>query len=440
MAKLKDEVGCWLFEYGNRLVFGKPTWWVKVNGITRWNYTWSTVSEHSGDLLEVPKYTRTPSADRDQREKLSLKVTGDRASAARPGDFVILNSRLPNVGFKGSWIISSVEVGSTVRDPVVLQCLRIVDPVVRTPAKASMVIPNEMSNNPAGPVAGYNGQQLTNARRIVSAAMEMGIGIHGQRIGVMTAMGESSLINVNYGDTAGPDSRGLFQQRAVGWGTLSERMNPTTAAQWFFRALLKVPGWASLEPTIAAHRTQINQDPYHYRKYWSAAVQVVAAIHSANAGYKPGGAKPSGGSAPASSGGSSALWKKAQGWINSNMNRYMDFDGQFGAQCVDVFQYYNRDVVGGPQVWGNGKDYWPQAALMGKYTRLGPGVTAQFGDVMCWNGHYGLVNGIMYGHIAVVIKDLGNGWVECFTQNPGNAHIANLSKQGLQGYLRPKGI
>jgi hypothetical protein len=258
----------------------------------------------------------------------------------------------------------------------------------------------------------------------------------------MTAMGESSLINVNYGDAAGPDSRGLFQQRDNGaWGTLTDRLNPTIAATNFFKALLRVPNWASLPPTLAAHYTQRNADPNHYTKYWSAAVQVVDSIHAANKGYKPGGASSGGSSsAPASSGGSSALWKKAQAWINSNNGRFMDFDGQFGAQCVDVFQYYNRDVVGGPQVWGNGKDYWPQAALQGKYTRLGPGVAAQFGDVMCWNGHYGLVNGIMYGHIAIVVKDLGNGWVETLSQNPGPAHFVNLSKQGLQGYLRPKGI
>jgi hypothetical protein len=434
LVKLRDEKGVWLFEYGNRLVFAKPTWWVKVNGITRWNYTWSTVAEHSPDLLATPKYTRSPSAERDQREKLTLTVTGDRVSAARPGDFVILNSRLPNVGFKGSWIIESVEVGSTVREPVVLSCLRIVDPVVRTPAAASLIIPNEMSNNPAGPVAGYNGQQLTNARRIVSAAMEMGIGIHGQRVGVMTAMGESSLINVNHGDAAGPDSRGLFQQRDNGaWGSLSDRLNPTIAATNFFKALLKVPNWSSLPPTLAAHYTQRNADPNHYTKYWSAAVQVVAAIHAANPNYKPGGASSGG---AASSGGSSALWKKAQNWMNATNGKYIDFDGAYGAQCVDVFKFYNRDVVGGPPVLGNGNGYYWQDVLLGKYTRLGPGVTPQFGDVACWGSYYGGV----YGHIALVVKDLGNGWMEVFSQNPSPAKYQNLSKQGLQGFLRPKGI
>ena len=48
---------------------------------------------------------------------------------------------------------------------------------------------------------------------------------------MMTAIGESNLVNVNYGDLAGPDSRGLFQQRANGaWGSYADRMNPRIAA------------------------------------------------------------------------------------------------------------------------------------------------------------------------------------------------------------------
>ena len=87
----------------------------------------------------------------------------------------------------------------------------------------------------------------------------------GQTVAVMTAMGESSLINVDHGDAAGPDSRGLFQQRDNGaWGTYADRMNPQTAATNFYTALLRVEGWETLPPTIAAHRVQRNADPNHY--------------------------------------------------------------------------------------------------------------------------------------------------------------------------------
>ena len=80
-------------------------------------------------------------------------------------------------------------------------------------------------------VAGYKGVQLANAQKVVAAADKLGLDDWTAAVGIMTAMGESSLVNIGYGDAAGPDSRGLFQQRANGaWGTLADRMNPTIAS------------------------------------------------------------------------------------------------------------------------------------------------------------------------------------------------------------------
>ena len=108
---------------------------------------------------------------------------------------------------------------------------------------------------PKDAVAGYSGDQLTNAAYIMNAASTLGLDRAAQIIGVMTAMGESSLRVVDHGDTAGPDSRGLFQQRDNGaWGSLADRMDPTISATNFFKALERVDGWEALPPTIAAHR------------------------------------------------------------------------------------------------------------------------------------------------------------------------------------------
>jgi hypothetical protein len=131
----------------------------------------------------------------------------------------------------------------------------------------------------SGPVAGYGPEQLANAAAIVDAGAALGLDTCAQVIGVMTAMGESSLRVLDRGDAVGPDSRGLFQQRDNGaWGTFADRMDPTTSATSFFRALQEVPDWQALPPTIAAHRTQRNADPHHYAPYWDAAVQVVSAL------------------------------------------------------------------------------------------------------------------------------------------------------------------
>ncbi len=133
---------------------------------------------------------------------------------------------------------------------------------------------------PAGPVAGFCQDRLINAAHIINAARSLGIGQHTQAIGVMTAIGESGLVNLDHGDAAGADSRGVFQQRANGaWGTLADRMNPYTAAYNFFAALVAIPSWKTLSPTQAAHAVQANADPSYYSKYWTEAVTIVTALN-----------------------------------------------------------------------------------------------------------------------------------------------------------------
>lgn len=126
-------------------------------------------------------------------------------------------------------------------------------------------------------IAGYGHAQLVNAAYILEAGYALNLSVRDQTIAVMTAMGESGLNVLDHGDRVGPDSRGLFQQRD-GWGTYDERMDPFISATLFFEALMKIDDRDTLEPTIAAHRVQVNADPYHYERYWPAAVQVVQGL------------------------------------------------------------------------------------------------------------------------------------------------------------------
>ena len=138
-------------------------------------------------------------------------------------------------------------------------------------------------------ISGYGHEQLVNAAYIVQAGKDLDLGVRDQTIGVMTAMGESSLTVVDYGDAAGPDSRGLFQQRDNGaWGSYEDRMDPYISATNFFNAMMKVDARDSLEPTIVAHRTQGNADPYHYTKFWDSAVAVVEALSGVDTGLNAG--------------------------------------------------------------------------------------------------------------------------------------------------------
>ncbi|GIG30151.1 hypothetical protein [Cellulomonas marina] len=138
---------------------------------------------------------------------------------------------------------------------------------------------------PGGPlpaVAGFTAEQVGNAAAIVAAGRALGLSVRDQTIGVMTAMGESSLRNVDHGDAAGPDSIGLFQQRDNGaWGTLADRTDPTRSATAFFRALQGVAGRDAMAPTLVAHAVQRNADPQHYASRWADAVRVVGALTGA---------------------------------------------------------------------------------------------------------------------------------------------------------------
>ena len=128
-------------------------------------------------------------------------------------------------------------------------------------------------------VGRYGADQLANAAAIVQTGKGMGLSARDQTIGVMTAIGESSLRVLDRGDSAGPDSRGLFQQRANGaWGSLASRMDPTASATSFFSALARVPGRDSMTPTAVAHQVQRNADPQHYARYWDDAVAIVSRL------------------------------------------------------------------------------------------------------------------------------------------------------------------
>jgi hypothetical protein len=155
-----------------------------------------------------------------------------------------------------------------------------------TPARAGTADP---ANVPADAVAGYSGVQLVNAALIMNTATTLGFDRAGQVIGVMTAMGESSLTVIDSGDTAGPDSRGLFQQRDNGvWGTYADRMDPTISATNFYTALQQVDGWQDLELTLAANRVQGNADPFHYEQYAAPADAVVTALSGGTPEGGPG--------------------------------------------------------------------------------------------------------------------------------------------------------
>jgi murein DD-endopeptidase MepM/ murein hydrolase activator NlpD len=97
----------------------------------------------------------------------------------------------------------------------------------------------------------------------------------------MTAMQESTLRNLHYGDR---DSLGLFQQRAA-WATAAERTTPSTSATMFYtgghggqRGLFDIPGWPSMPLWAAAQAVQVSAFPTAYARWERLARTTVAAL------------------------------------------------------------------------------------------------------------------------------------------------------------------
>jgi hypothetical protein len=122
--------------------------------------------------------------------------------------------------------------------------------------------------------------QLNNATTIVHQALDLHMGLRSAVIAVATAMQESQLENISYGDR---DSEGLFQQRpSCGWGDAAQVTDPAYAAHAFLSALRTHeegdPGWADQPLWSNAQAVQESGFPYAYAKWEAQAAQLVSTI------------------------------------------------------------------------------------------------------------------------------------------------------------------
>jgi len=128
-------------------------------------------------------------------------------------------------------------------------------------------------SGPAQPGLGLTVEQRSNAAVIMSVGEAMGVPARGGVIAIATALQESRLRNLAYGDR---DSLGLFQQRpSQGWGSPAEVEDPAYAARQFFARLLAVPGWTGLSVTAAAQTVQRSATPEAYALWEGEATAIV---------------------------------------------------------------------------------------------------------------------------------------------------------------------
>ncbi|MGW0137533.1 C40 family peptidase [Streptomyces calvus] len=120
------------------------------------------------------------------------------------------------------------------------------------------------------------GEQIPHARTIVATGISLDVPRRGQIVALATAMQESRLRNLTYGDR---DSLGLFQQRpSQGWGTADQIRDPVYASERFYKALLKVHGWQQMTVTQAAQAVQKSGYPDAYAQWEPLATALQRAI------------------------------------------------------------------------------------------------------------------------------------------------------------------
>jgi len=133
----------------------------------------------------------------------------------------------------------------------------------------------EISNSPYT----LSTEQAANAATISAIGTARKLPTQAVTIALATALQESKLNNIEYGDR---DSVGLFQQRpSQGWGSHGQIMDPRYATAKFFDALVKVRGWQAMQIAAAAQAVQKSGHPAAYQRWENQATTLARAFTGA---------------------------------------------------------------------------------------------------------------------------------------------------------------
>ena len=131
----------------------------------------------------------------------------------------------------------------------------------------------------------------------------------------------------------------------------------------------------------------------------------------------------------------SGLSARVDAFVAKWKGRYADFDGYYGAQCVDLFNFYNRDVIGARRYVVASAYQLFDSYDTAKYTRISASSTPRKGDVAVWASNFPGSGG--HGHVAIVLSTSGST-ITTLSQRPGATAVKTFSKAYLRGYLRPR--
>lgn len=132
-------------------------------------------------------------------------------------------------------------------------------------------------------------------------------------------------------------------------------------------------------------------------------------------------------------------------FINKWIGTKIDFDGYYGAQCVDLFREYCKDVLHIPHTGlvEGAKDIYLKFDQMPRekwyFDRIpfGDSTEMKFGDVIVWDK----TQTNEYGHVALFISKVDNEKVLVFEQDGFRQDGAKLNlrkTENILGVLRYK--
>ncbi len=141
--------------------------------------------------------------------------------------------------------------------------------------------PTGCAAGPAGEQVQLTPDQAGIAAVIAGVATRQALPTRAVAIAYATALQESKMQNLHYGDL---DSVGVFQQRpSQGWGTARQIEDPVYATERFFGALTAVPGYLQLPIDVAAQDVQRSADGSAYGQYADVGSLLAAAFTGVDA-------------------------------------------------------------------------------------------------------------------------------------------------------------
>lgn len=133
-------------------------------------------------------------------------------------------------------------------------------------------------------------------------------------------------------------------------------------------------------------------------------------------------------------------------FVKKYNGKKVDYDGVYGAQCVDLFRQYTKEGLGIPvhtgacATSGGAKDLfldYDKMPIEKKYFTRSKAKTFAPGDVLIWDK----TDKNQYGHVAIFLAKLGTSVIvfeqNGFSQNGAELQIRDTTN--LLGYLRYKG-